>query len=442
VAINNLNLLRGMIGKPGCTVFQMNGQPTAQNTRECGANGDIPAFLNWENPAHIQRLARHWNVDPSVIPHWFRHTHAMQIFRYCEQGAIKLLWISGTNPAVSLPELRRIRSILSQERLFVVVQDAFLSETGRLADVVLPAALWGEKTGTFTNADRTVHLSEKAVEPPGQARSDLEIWLEFARMLQLRDADGQPLIKWSSPEEAFEHFKRLTSGRPCDYSGISYQKLREQGQIQWPCNADHPDGRERLYEDGTFNTDPEYCEEYGHDLTTGAANEEKDYRALNPAGRAILKAAHYSPPHEQPTDDYPLLLTTGRSVFHFHTRTKTGRSPQLQQAAPEVWVELSPEDAKQFAIGDGDLVRLVSRRGALQGRARIGDVRPGVLFVPFHYGYWDRGRAGPDGGATAANELTITDWDPVSKQPYFKVAAVRLVRLEPAEDAAEGGEAR
>jgi predicted molibdopterin-dependent oxidoreductase YjgC len=348
----------------------------------------------------------------------------------------------GTNPAVSLPELRRIRSILAQERLFVVVQDAFLSETGRLADVVLPAALWGEKTGTFTNADRTVHLSEKAVEPPGQARSDLDIWLEFTRMLDLRDADGQPLLKWSSPEEAFDHFKRLTSGRPCDYSGMSYQRLRGQGQIQWPCNADHPDGGERLYEGGTFNTDPEHCEEYGHDLTTGAANEEKDYRALNPAGRAILKAAHYSPPHEQPSDDYPLLLTTGRSVFHFHTRTKAGRSPQLQQAAPEVWVEVSSEDAKQLAIGDGDLVRLQSRRGSLQGRARIADVRPGLLFVPFHYGYWDRDRAGPDGGATAANELTITDWDPVSKQPYFKVAAVRLTRLEPAGDDPEGGEAR
>jgi anaerobic selenocysteine-containing dehydrogenase len=165
-----------MIGRPGCTVFQMNGQPTAQNTRECGANGDMPAFLNWQNPEHMSYLARHWNVDPSVIPHWFRHTHAMQIFRYCEEGAIKLLWISGTNPAMSLPELGRIRSILAQDRLFVVVQDAFLTETARLADVVLPTALWGEKTGTFTNADRTVHLSEKAVDPPGEARTDLQIW--------------------------------------------------------------------------------------------------------------------------------------------------------------------------------------------------------------------------------------------------------------------------
>jgi anaerobic selenocysteine-containing dehydrogenase len=131
VAVNNLNLLRGMIGRPGRAVFQMNGQPTAQNTRETGANGDIPAFLNWQNLAHIQQLARQWNVDPMVIPHWYRHTHAMQIFRYCEQGEIKLLWISGTNPAVSLPELPRIRSILEQERLFVVVQDGFLTETAR-----------------------------------------------------------------------------------------------------------------------------------------------------------------------------------------------------------------------------------------------------------------------------------------------------------------------
>jgi ferredoxin-nitrate reductase len=433
VAINNINLLRGMIGRPGGTVFQMNGQPTAQNTRECGANGDMPAFLNWQNPQHINALARHWNVDPSVIPHWFRHTHAMQIFRYCEEGAIQLLWISGTNPAVSLPELARIRSILAQDRLFVVVQDAFLTETARLADVVLPTALWGEKTGTFTNADRTVHLSEQAVDPPGEARTDLEIWVEFARRLDLRDADGQPLVKWSAPEEAFDHFKRLTQGRPCDYSGMSYDKLRTQGQIQWPCNDQHPDGAQRLYEDLVFNTDPDDCEEYGHDLTTGAGNEEKDYRALNPAGRAILKAADYSPPHELPTEDYPLLLTTGRTVYHFHTRTKTGRSRRLQEAAPEVWVEVSATDAERLGIGEGDLVRAESRRGSLQGRARIGDIRRGVVFVPFHYGYWDRQASGPDGDGRAANELTVSDWDPVSKQPYFKVAAVRLVRVEPAD---------
>jgi ferredoxin-nitrate reductase len=167
--VNNIHLLRGMIGKPGCGVLQMNGQPTAQNTRECGANGDLPGFRNWNNVDHVQELADLWNVERMKIPHWSSPTHAMQIWRYAEQGSISFLWISATNPAVSLPELSHIRSILEQEDLFVVVQDIFLTETAQYADVVLPAATWGEKTGTFTNADRTVHLSEKAASAGGAA---------------------------------------------------------------------------------------------------------------------------------------------------------------------------------------------------------------------------------------------------------------------------------
>jgi ferredoxin-nitrate reductase len=204
----------------------MNGQPTAQNTRETGADGDLPAFRNWDNVDHIQQLADLWNVDRMKIPHWGPPTHAMQIFRYAEQGSINFLWISATNPAVSLPELSRIREILSKEDLFVVVQDLFLTETARFADVVLPAATWGEKTGTFTNTDRTVHLSEAAVEPPGEAKHDLDIFLEYAKRMDFRDKDGAPLIKWEHPEEAFEAWKECTSGRPCDYTGVTYEKLR------------------------------------------------------------------------------------------------------------------------------------------------------------------------------------------------------------------------
>jgi anaerobic selenocysteine-containing dehydrogenase len=192
VQVNNLNLVRGMLGRPGCGILQMNGQPTAENTRECGANGDMAGFRNWSNDAHVTDLARHWNLDPLQIPHMTPPTHAMQIFRYAEQGSIRMLWVSATNPAVSLPELARIRRILSQKRLFLVVQDIFLSETAQLADVVLPAATWGEKTGCFTNADRTVHLSDTAVDPPGQARPDLDIFLDYARRMEFRDADGQP----------------------------------------------------------------------------------------------------------------------------------------------------------------------------------------------------------------------------------------------------------
>ena len=197
--INNLHLLRGMLGRPGCGVLQFNGQPTAQNTRETGADGDLPGFRNWDNKEHVQELADLWKVDRIKIPHWAPPTHAMQIWRYAEQGSIEFLWISGTNPAVSLPELHRIRDILKQENLFVVVQDIFLTETARLADVVLPAATWGEKTGTYTNTDRTVHLSEAAVSPPGEAKHDLDIFLEYAERMDLKDNDGEPLNKVEAP---------------------------------------------------------------------------------------------------------------------------------------------------------------------------------------------------------------------------------------------------
>jgi anaerobic selenocysteine-containing dehydrogenase len=428
--VNNIHLLRGMLGRPGAGVLQMNGQPTSQNTRETGADGDLPGLRNWDNPDHIGELADLWNVDDAVIPHWAPPTHAMQIFRYAEQGSIKLLWISATNPAVSLPDLPRIRRILAGPELLVVVQDLFLTETARLADVVLPAATWGEKTGTFTNVDRTVHLSEKAVDPPGEARADLEIFLDYAARMEFTDRDGGPLIDWKDPEGAFEAWKRCSAGRPCDYTGLTYDRLRGDSGIQWPCTADKPAGTERLYADGRFNTDPDYCESYGHDLATGASTESVAYRAKQPSGRAFLKADRYRDPPESPSDDHPFLLTTGRTIYHFHTRTKTGRAPQLAAAAPSVWVEINPEDAAALGVGEGDVVELTSLRGRLRGPVRISGIRRGVVFVPFHYGYWDHDGVGPDGAApTAANELTETMWDPVSKQPLFKVAAVAVARV-------------
>jgi anaerobic selenocysteine-containing dehydrogenase len=441
VQVNNLHLLRGMLGRPGCTVLQMNGQPSAENTRECGANGDLPGFRNWENDEHVAALARIWNVSPDAIPHYAPPTPALQMFRYAEQGSIRMLWISGTNPAVSLPELGRVREILGQERLFTVVQDLFLTETAQLADVVLPAATWAEKTGTFTNSDRTVHLSEKAVDPPGQARADLEIFLDYAERMDFRDKDGGRLVPWHDAESAFEAWKQCSAGRPCDYTGLSYEKLREHGGIQWPCNDQAPHGTERLYPDGIWWAHPEYCEEYGRDLVTGAATSEVEYRSLNPDGKAMLKAAEYLPPHEPPSADYPLELNTGRTLYHFHTRTKTGRVPQLNRAAPDVWVELSSAEAAARGLHEGDLVEVATERGALQGRLRITAIRDGMVFVPFHYGYWDtpEGNRPPSRGGghgRAANETTITDWDPVSKQPLFKTAAARVTLIEAGDGAA------
>jgi ferredoxin-nitrate reductase len=426
VQINNLHLLRGLIGKPGCSIYQMNGQPTAQNTRECGADGDLPAFRNWGNAKHIQELADLWNVHPDQIPHWSPPTHAMQIWRYCETGSIKLLWISGTNPLVSMPELARVRKIVEKEDLFIVVQDAFANETSQYADVVLPAAIWGEKTGCFTNVDRTVHITHKAIDPPGQARSDFDIFVDYSRRMDFRGRDGSPLLTstWQNSEDGFEAWKKCTKGRPCDYTGMSYAKLSEGSGIQWPCNDKYPHGTPHLYTDGVFNTFTDYCETYGHDLVTGGPHTEEEYKANDPKGKAFLKGVDYEVPHEVPDETYPLWLTTGRVVYQFHTRTKTGRSKELNDAAPDGYVQLAAADAARYGIADGDMVEVESRRGRVLEPARIGGIESGLVFIPFHYGYWDH----PD-RPRAANELTLTEWDPVSKQPHFKYAAVRIRKV-------------
>ncbi len=420
--VNNINLVLGKIGRPGCGIMQMNGQPTAQNTRETGCDGEFPFFLNFQNPDHIRRWASLWNVDELTLPHWHTHAHAMEIFRHAETGLLPFLWIISTNPAVSLPELHRVRKTLGQSRLFLVVQDAFLTETAQLADVVLPAAIWGEKTGTFTNIDRTVHISHKAIDPPGEARADLDIFLDFASRMDFRDKDGQPLVKWADAEGAFNHWASCSKSWFVDYSGMTYEKLSRGSGIQWPCNDRFPDGCERIYTDLRFLTAADVTETFGHDLETGAARTPDEYRAKDPQGRALLKAAHYIPPLEEPDEDYPFFLTTGRIVYHFHTRTKTGRTPELQRAAPEVFVQIAQEDADRLGVREGDEVEVASRRGTVRGAAKIGNIAPGNIFIPFHYGYWDKS----DGNHRAANELTISGWDPVSKQPHFKYAAVQV----------------
>ncbi|GFE12725.1 hypothetical protein Sgleb_07720 [Streptomyces glebosus] len=344
-----------------------------------------------------------------------------------------MLWISGTNTAVSLPELTRIRAILRDEGLFTVVQDIFVTETAQLADVVLPAATWAEKTGTCTNADRTVHLSEKAIGPPGQARADLDIFLDYARRMKFRDRGGGTLVSWHDPESAFEAWKKCSAGRPCDYTGFTYERLRQAGGIQWPCTVSTPEGTERLYTEGFTWADAALCESYGKDVVTGATSSRTEYQGANPQGKAMIKAVEYLPPHEAPSAEYPLQLITGRTLYHFHTRTKTGRVPQLNAAAPDVRIELSPVEAARYGLEEGDMVEAATPRGSLRGRIRITHIRDGMLFVPFHYGYWDSPTgSGPaeDEGGRAANETIVTDWDPVSKQPVFKTAAARLSLVE------------
>ena len=256
--VNNIHLIRGMIGRPGCGVLP-DERPADRAEHPRDRRRRRPARL--PQLGQPRRTSQSWpssgTSTRSTIPHWAPPTHAMQIFRYAEQGSIKLLWISRHQPGrVAAGAGRASGASSSKAELFVVVQDAFLTETAQLADVVLPAAIWGEKTGTFTNVDRTVHISHKAVEPPGEARSDLDIFLDYARRMDFRDKDGAPLIKWHDPEGAFEAWKACSRGRPCDYSGLTYAKLRGGSGIQWPCNDEHPDGTERLYTDGVVQHRP------------------------------------------------------------------------------------------------------------------------------------------------------------------------------------------
>jgi ferredoxin-nitrate reductase len=242
--------------------------------------------------------------------------------------------------------------------------------------------------------------------------------------MNFKDKDGAPLIKWNTPEEAFEAWKLCSKGRPCDYSGITYKKLSATGGIQWPCNEQFPDGAERLYTDGRFNTSADYCENYGHDLVTGAVVKPETYKANDPKGKAFIKAIEYQPPHEQADGEFPYMLTTGWVVYHFHTRTKTGRSPALNAAAPEAYIQIAEEDALRNNIKEGDIIEVESRRGKVIEPAKVGGIIPGHLFIPFHYGNWDE-----PGRDRAANTLTLTEWDPVSKQPYYKFTAVKIRKV-------------
>ena len=220
-AVNNIHLLRGMIGRPGAGVLQMNGQPTAQNNREAGADGDLPGFRNWENIEHVRELARLWNVDerddPALGAADPRHADLPLRRARLDQAAVDRRPPTRRCPC---PISAGSATSSADEDLFVVVQDIFMTETAELADVVLPAATWGERTGTFTNADRTVHLSDQAVEPPGEARSDLDIFLDFARRMDFRDRDGsaadrvaRPRIGVRGVEAVFARAGRATTAR-------------------------------------------------------------------------------------------------------------------------------------------------------------------------------------------------------------------------------------
>ncbi len=378
-AINNLALLTGNIGRPGAAPFSITGQCNAMGTREAGFTSGLPGYRKFEDENDRAELARLWNIDPARIPS-ARGLAYPDIIEAVLARKIRGLWIIATNPVVSYPNYGVLRQAL-ESLDFLVVQDGFHpTPTTELADLVLPAAIWGEKEGTYTNSERRVSKVNRAVDPPGEARPDFGIFLDLAGRLGVRE---ELFPGWRGPRDAFEEWRRVSAGRLCDYSAFTWEDLERSGGAQW--------GGERLYEDGRFPSVD---------------------------GKARLFAVDWQPFPEQPGREYPFILNTGRTVEHWHTRTKTGAVPALQALSPRAWLEMNPRDARRLKLKPHDRVSVLSQRGRVDGlELRVTEiVAPGQVFLPFHF------------AETNANRLTQSAFDPISREPNYKQCAVQVER--------------
>ncbi len=376
-AINNLALITGNIGRAGATPFSITGQCNAMGTRETGFTSSLPGYRKFENAKDRADLAALWNVDPAIIPQ-ARGLAYPDIIEAAVTGKVKAIWFIATNPAVSFPNYSLFEQAMRSLE-FVVVQDGFFpTPTSDFADLVLPGAIWGEKEGTYTNSERRVSKANRIVAPPGEARPDFDIFLDIATRLGLRDT---LYPGWSTTHDAFREWQRVSTGRMCDYSTFTWDEIESRGGMQW--------GGERLYSDGVFPT---------------------------PDGRARLHLVPCDPFTEQPNEEFDFILNTGRTVEHWHTRTKTAQVDMLNKMVPNAWLEINPIDAARLKLHSHDRVTVVSRRNQVANlELRItAIVAPGQVFMPFHF------------SETNSNLVTLGAFDPISREPNFKQCAVRI----------------
>jgi ferredoxin-nitrate reductase len=387
----NLHLLTGQIGKVGAGPFSLTGQPNAMGGRECGLLcHQLPGYRFVEDAKHRLELEHFWRRPTgSISPK--NGLSAVEMFQGLESGKLKAIWIAATNPMVSLPDLHRVKAGLAKADL-VVVSDAYHpTETTRVADVVLPVAAWGEKTATTTNSERMVARSPKMWDPPGEALPDWKVLAKFAAKMGFAEA-----FDYSSGSQVWDEFIRLTKGRPCDMAGITSSRLEDGVTLQWPCPDVYHYGTKRRYLDQVFPT---------------------------PDGKAVFLPRDHKAPFETPDDDFPFVLTTGRIYAHWHTLTRTGKVEKLMARDPGPYIEIAPDDADRLEIAEGDSVSLSTRRGAvvLPARREPG-MRPGTVFVPFHWGDLF-------GEGNALNYLTVPAFGPVEKQPELKFCAAAVVKV-------------
>ena len=368
---SNLALLCGKIGKYGCGVNPLRGQNNVQGACDMGClPTDYPAYQKVFNDAAREKFEKAWGVSLSGKP----GLTVTEIMNAVEDGSVRGLYIMGENPMMSDPDLNHVEHALKRCE-FLVVQDIFLTETAALADVVLPGCTFAEKDGTFTNTERRVQRIRKAIPCVGESKADFEILSEVMAALGYENS-------FHTAEEVFAEMATVTPS----YGGMSYKRLEKLGSLQWPCpTADHP-GTPILHV-GKFSR----------------------------GERALFKPAPYRPSAETPDAEYPMIFTTGRILYHYHTSTMTGRVEGLKNISGRSYVEINPADAAKLGILSGDSVKVSSRRGGVLAEARVTDIVPeGVLFMPFHFA------DGP------ANKLTNTAIDPTAKIPELKVCAARI----------------
>jgi ferredoxin-nitrate reductase len=393
-SIVNLHLMTGQISKPGAGPFSLTGQPNAMGGREAGGLcGLLPGYRSVVNPQHRAEVEQFWHLPPGSIAPTPGRT-VWEMITGLETEEVGFLWVAATNPAVSLPDLERTKAALRRSP-FTVYQDCYYpTEMTEFAHILLPAAQWSEASGTMTNSERRVTLCTQFRSPPGEARPDWVIFAEVGRRLGFGAA-----FAFNHAAEVFAEFVQLTQGRPCDQSGMSHDRLAQEGPLQWPCSAN--DNRQnngshsdRLYLDRQFHT---------------------------PDRRARFIPYHSKGLAEPPDQAYPFVLTTGRLYGHWHTQSRTGRVAKLQQMHPHPFIEIHPRDAEKLAVEDGELVEVRSRRGFARFPVRVTKaIAPGTVFVPMHWGALWADHA-------EANALTHPAACPDSRQPELKACAVQIV---------------
>jgi formate dehydrogenase major subunit len=372
-SVANLAMMCGNVGIANAGVNPLRGQNNVQGSSDAGALPFFyPGYQKVDDPKAQEKFEKLWGVDLSpkiglTIP---------KIMEEVNDNKIKFIYVMGENPMVSEPDLNHFEHAIGKLD-FLVVQDIFLTETAEIADVVLPATCFAEKVGTFTNSERRIQMVRKAVEPPGEAKEDWLIVHELMERLGYKN-------DFSSPKEIMDELATTTD----KYGGVNYERV-ETGKIQWPCKSLDDPGTPYLHK-GTFSK-----------------------------GIGSFHAVHYLPAAEVEDSDYPFVLTTGRILYHFHTRTMTAKEEGIQNIAPSSYLELSFEDAKNLGVQDGELLQITSRRGQIQVPARLSDkVSKGIVFIPFHF------------YEQSVNRLTNEALDPVTNIPELKVCSVRIDKID------------